>query len=248
MTVENSFVGSDLFSDQREQTLYLYAEMGNNSVVYPTLKLYQNFKNSTGDYIYQGATPYQINFIGKKDGKEYRLEWGGEWEVTMNTFRDLGVAMMVAILGIYFLLVGQFRSFKKAGIIMTTFLLGFFGVFPGFSLLYLLNNEYFSATAMIGVIALAGIVVGNAIILVGYIEELREQGKTLHSSIITASKLRLTPILLTSLTTVLGSMTILGDPVWLGLAWAIIFGLSVSVVLTVVIVPVFYYDSVEAEK
>ena len=104
----------------------------------------------------------------------------------MDTFWDLGLAMAISLLAIYFVLVGQFASFGIAGIVMTTFLLGFFGVWPGFSFLYLIKNEYFSATSMIGIIALAGIVVGNAIILIDYINVLKKNGLTLKDALLKA--------------------------------------------------------------
>ncbi len=95
-----------------------------------------------------------MEFVGKEDGKTYRLEWGGEWELTMDTFRDMGLAMILSLLAIYFLVVGEFKSFRVGGIVMMTFLFSFFGIFPGFSLLNLTSGIYFTATAMIGAIAL----------------------------------------------------------------------------------------------
>jgi len=100
------------------------------------------------------SSPYKIVFENTNDGKHYTLEWGGEWELTMDTFRDLGVAMIFSLLVIYFIMVMQFGSFQIGGIIMTTFLLSFFGIFPGFALLYMTSGVYFTATAMIGAIAL----------------------------------------------------------------------------------------------
>jgi len=143
--------------------------------------------------------------------------------LTMDTFRDLGLAMIFSLLGIYFLIVAQFRSFMIGGIVMTTFLLSFFGIFPGFSILYLISGTYFTATAMIGAIALGGIVVGNAIILLDYINQLIRDGKSLEFSVIEGSKKRFIPVILTSVAAVAGSFIITGDPVWSGLAWSIIW-------------------------
>ncbi|OIO76412.1 hypothetical protein AUJ87_03050 [Candidatus Gracilibacteria bacterium CG1_02_38_174] len=236
--------GREIYTDNRAETVHIYAEIGENSVVYPVLKLYGLYGDKdfeTLGYKKVDSSPYGIDFVGIKDGKKYRLEWGGEWELTMDTFRDLGLAMIFSLLGIYFLIVAQFRSFMIGGIVMTTFLLSFFGIFPGFSILYLISGTYFTATAMIGAIALGGIVVGNAIILLDYINQLIRDGKSLEFSVIEGSKKRFIPVMLTSVAAVAGSFIITGDPVWSGLAWSIIWGLSASAVLTLFFIPVFYY-------
>ena len=141
----------------------------------------------------------------------------------MDTFRDLGLAMIFSLLAIYFLIVAQFKSFLVGGIVITTFLLSFFGIFPGFSILYLINGTYFTATAMIGAIALGGIVVGNAIILLDYTNQLLAEGKSLEYAVIEGAKKRFVPVMLTSVAAVAGSFIITGDPVWSGLAWSIIW-------------------------
>jgi len=131
--------------------------MGANSVIYPIIRLYGIFGESAFEqsgYRKIQSTPYGITFENEKDGKKYVLKWGGEWELTMDTFRDLGLAMIFSLFVIYFIIVTQFGSFIVGGIVMTTFLLSFFGIFPGFSLLYLISDTYFTATAMIGAIAL----------------------------------------------------------------------------------------------
>lgn len=220
--------------------------MGNNSVVYPTVKLYGYLGSDAflgKDYIMTKKSFYEMEFLSLRDGYTYSLVWDGEWKLTMDTFRDLGSAMILAIGLIYLLIVGQFRSFSIAGIIMLPFLLGFFGIFPGFSLLYLLKNEYFNATGMIGIISLAGIVVGNAILLVDYIHILKERGWTIEKAIVEAGYVRFLPIMLTSLSAILGAIKITSDPVWSGLAWSIVWGLSASAILTLILLPVFYYDS-----
>ncbi|MDQ7008846.1 MAG: efflux RND transporter permease subunit [Candidatus Gracilibacteria bacterium] len=244
--IEYGFVSPEINSDSREETTFIYGEMGDNSLIYPVIKLFGKFLGNdfTGEnYKIKSWSLYYITYTGLQDGKDYVLEWGGEWELTMDTFRDLGIAMGISLLAIYFVLVGQFGSFGIAGVVMITFLLGFFGVWPGFTFLYLFNNEYFSATSMIGIIALAGIVVGNAIILIDYINVLKKNGLTLSEALLKAGYVRFAPIILTSLTTVFGAATIVGDPVWSGLAWAIIWGLSISSILTLIVIPIFYYES-----
>jgi multidrug efflux pump subunit AcrB len=153
-------------------------------------------------------------------------------------FRDLGLAMLVAVMLIYFILVGQFGSFKIPLIILGSIPLALIGILIGFSL----NGVYFSATAMIGVIALAGIVVRNAIVLLEFVgEKLKEEGTDLKLAILEAGAVRFRPILLTSVTTMLGTLSILSDPVWSGLAWTLLCGMLTSSFLTLVAIPLMYY-------
>ena len=150
--------------------------------------------------------------------------------------------MLIGMFLIYFVLVAQFRSFRVPFLILGTVPLAMIGIVPGFILVGL----QFNATSMIGTIALAGIVVNNAIIMLEYIEELKSKGKNLKDTVIEAASTRMRPILLTSATTMLGSLTIaLGDEVWAGLGWAIIWGMMVSTILTLVVFPVMYVLSEE---
>jgi multidrug efflux pump subunit AcrB len=174
------------------------------------------------------------------DAQEYCIEWGGEWEMTVENFRDLGKAMLIAFFLIYIVLVAQFSSFKKPLLIMTTMPLGFIGILPGFAILDAGWGIFLTATSLIGFIALMGIVVNNAIMYLEYLEILRAQKIALNDALIRAGKTRLRPILLTSATTILGNLTIVSDPVWSGLAWAIVFGLSLSAVLTLGVFPLLY--------
>lgn len=239
------YAGPEYHTEARSPTVHLYAEIGANSVVYPVLALYGEFEKPAFEskgFKKIGSGPYGIDFVGTEDGKKYRLEWGGEWELTMDTFKDMGLAMILSLLAIYFLVVGEFKSFRVGGIVMMTFLFSFFGIFPGFSLLNLIGGIYFTATAMIGAIALGGIVVGNAIIMLDYVTQLREGGASWEDAVVEGSKKRVVPVLLTSAAAVLGSIVIAADPVWSGLAWSIAFGLSASALLTLFLVPVFFYD------
>jgi len=244
-SINYSFVAPEINSDKREVTTYIYWEMWDNSLIYPVIKLFGKFLSDDfiwDEYKIKSWNLYWITYIWLKDWKEYKLEWWWEWKLTMDTFRDLWMAMALSLLAIYFVLVGQFRSFGIAWVVMITFLLGFFGVWPGFTFLYLLKNEYFSATSMIWVIALAWIVVWNAIILIDYINVLKKNWLTIEDALLKAWYVRFAPIILTSLTTVFGAATIIWDPVWSGLAWAIIWWLSISSFLTLIVIPIFYYD------
>jgi multidrug efflux pump subunit AcrB len=145
----------------------------------------------------------------------------------------------VAIFLVYFVLVAQFGSFREPLIVMSTIPLSLIGVLPGFLLLDLTAGIYFTATSMIGVIALAGIAVNNSIILLEYLNGLKD--RPLIEALIQAGTTRFRPILLTTVTTILGSLTIAGDPVWAGLAFAIVFGLGVSSLLTLIVLPALYF-------
>lgn len=233
-----------LYRDNREKTIYVYAEMGNRSVTYAAIDMFLKlikYKLSDDTGKMTGISFFGVDYLDEETGEEYQINWGGEWELTVEVFRDLGTAMFVAIFLIYVVLVAQFHSFKTPLIIMGTIPLAMIGVLPGFAILGVTNGIYFNATSMIGVIALAGIVVNNAIILVEYLNGLIGTGIAVEDALVEAGSTRLRPIVLTSLTTILGSFTIIGDPVWAGLAWSIIFGISISTVLTLIIFPILYY-------
>jgi len=162
--------------------------------------------------------------------------WDGEWEVTFVTFRDMGGAFGVAILGIYILVVAQFRSFLLPLVILTPIPLTLIGIVPG----HLLFGAPFSATSMIGFIALAGIIVRNSILLVDFIRHGATQGKTLREVLLDAGAIRFKPILLTALSAMIGAATILTDPIFQGLAISLLFGLASSTLLTVLVIPAIY--------
>ncbi len=167
----------------------------------------------------------------------YELFWLGEMRLTLDVFRDLGAAFLVAILLIYLLLVGYYRSFLLPVIVMGAIPLTLIGVFPGHWLL----GEPFTATSMIGVIALAGIVIRNSLLLIDFILEHRAQGLPLKAAVLEAGAVRLRPILLTALAIILGSSVMLEDPVFGGLAISLIFGALASTVLTLFVIPLIYY-------
>ena len=181
-----------------------------------------------GEYfIRQPADPYA----------EYAIKWNGEWQVTYETFRDMGIAYAVGLLLIYLLVVAQFRSYMVPLIIMAPIPLTIIGVMPGHALL----GAQFTATSMIGMIALAGIIVRNSILLVDFVDLKVEEGVTLQRAVIDAAATRAKPIVLTGLAAMLGAFFILDDPIFNGLAVSLIFGILVSTVLTLVVIPVLYY-------
>ncbi len=170
------------------------------------------------------------------DDKATTLLWDGEWEVTFVTFRDMGAAFGVALLAIYILVVAQFGSFRLPLVILTPIPLTFLGIMVG----HWLFNAPFSATSMIGFIALAGIIVRNSILLVDFIRNADQTGKTAVDILIEAGAIRFKPILLTALAAMIGAVVILTDPIFQGLAISLLFGLISSTLLTVLVIPAIY--------
>jgi multidrug efflux pump subunit AcrB len=180
-------------------------------------------------------TQYLIN--QPENPYQYSLKWDGEWQVTYETFRDMGLAYSVGLLMIYLLVVAQFRSYVVPLIIMSPIPLTIIGVMPGNAIL----GAQFTATSMIGMIALAGIIVRNSILLVDFINQQIEAGMELREAVIQAASVRARPIALTALAAILGALFILDDPIFNGLAIALIFGILVSTLLTLIVIPVMYY-------
>ncbi|MDQ1362843.1 MAG: hypothetical protein QG652_703, partial [Pseudomonadota bacterium] len=182
-----------------------------------------------------GVKQYFIN--APENPYEYSLKWDGEWQITYETFRDMGIAYSVGLLLIYLLVVAQFRSYVVPLIIMAPIPLTIIGVMPGHALF----GAQFTATSMIGMIALAGIIVRNSILLVDFINEQIRAGVALQQAVIEASAVRAKPIILTGLAAMLGALFILDDPIFSGLAISLIFGILVSTLLTLLVIPVMYY-------
>jgi multidrug efflux pump subunit AcrB len=178
-----------------------------------------------------------IRFHGQpEDESKPAILWDGEWEITYVTFRDMGAAFMVAIIGIYILVVAQFGSFKLPLVILTPIPLTLIGIILG----HWLFGAPFTATSMIGFIALAGIIVRNSILLVDFIRHGAGAGKTLREVLLEAGAVRFKPILLTALAAMIGAATILVDPIFQGLAISLLFGLASSTLLTVLVIPAIY--------
>jgi multidrug efflux pump subunit AcrB len=170
------------------------------------------------------------------DESKPTLLWDGEWEVTWVTFRDMGAAFMVAILGIYILVVAQFGSFKLPLVILTPIPLTLIGIMLG----HWAFAAPFTATSMIGFIALAGIIVRNSILLVDFIRHARGTDGPLVGVLLEAGAIRFKPILLTALAAMIGAAVILTDPIFQGLAISLLFGLASSTLLTVLVIPAIY--------
>lgn len=209
------------YREDGSDVAYVTGEMAGRSSTYAVIDLLLGLRNA-------GIVP-----------PGYRVRWDGEWQLTLDVFRDLGLAMAVAVALIYLVLVARFRSLRVPFVILSAVPLGLIGVLPGFALLAPFG-VYFSATAMIGVIALAGIVVRNSIVLVEFIEERVNHGATLREALIDAGTVRARPIALTAAAGMLSAIVIAMDPVWSGLAWALVFGMGASAALSLFVVPLLY--------
>ncbi len=179
-------------------------------------------------------------FISQPDNPyAYAMKWDGEWQITYETFRDMGIAYSVGLIMIYLLVVAQFGSYTVPLVIMAPIPLTIIGILPGHALL----GAQFTATSMIGMIALAGIIVRNSILLVDFINQQLANGMTLEKAVVQSAVVRAKPIILTALAAMAGAFFILDDPIFSGLAVSLIFGLLVSTLMTLVLIPVVYYAS-----
>jgi multidrug efflux pump subunit AcrB len=169
--------------------------------------------------------------------REYAIKWDGEWQVTYETFRDMGLAYAVGLVLIYLLVVAQFRSYLVPLVIMAPIPLTVIGVMPGHALL----GAQFTATSMIGMIALAGIIVRNSILLVDFVNLRLAEGLALEQAVMQSAAARAKPIALTALAAMIGAGFILDDPIFNGLAISLVFGILVSTLLTLLVIPVLYY-------
>ncbi|SUI48940.1 Swarming motility protein SwrC [Shewanella putrefaciens] len=167
--------------------------------------------------------------------------WDGEWKITYETFRDMGIAYAVGMIAIYLLVVAQFKSYLVPLVIMAPIPLTIIGVMPGHALL----GAQFTATSMIGMIALAGIIVRNSILLVDFINQETASGVPFEQAVIHSGAVRAKPIMLTALAAMIGALFILDDPIFNGLAISLIFGIFISTLLTLIVIPVLYYAAMK---
>jgi multidrug efflux pump subunit AcrB len=186
--------------------------------------------------------PIMQRFMSPPDRlSEFSVRWDGEWTITYETFRDMGLAYAVGLVFIYLLVVAQFRSYAVPLIIMAPIPLTIIGVMPGHALL----GAQFTATSMIGMIALAGIIVRNSILLVDFINQEITAGQPLAQAVMRAASIRARPIVLTGLAAMIGAFFIIDDPIFNGLAISLIFGILVSTALTLLLIPLLYYGYIK---
>ncbi|HAI69389.1 MAG TPA: multidrug transporter AcrB [Gammaproteobacteria bacterium] len=235
----------DITESTREQAIYhkdllavvyVTGDMAGelDSPLYGMFDLYQAIKDLVVEEQYNLE---QYLFSQPDNPYRYSIKWDGEWQITYETFRDMGIAYAVGMILIYLLVVAQFKSYLVPLIIMAPIPLTIIGVLPGHALM----GAQFTATSMIGMIALAGIIVRNSILLVDFINQQVEEGMAFQDAVVRSGAVRAQPIILTGLAAMLGALFILDDPIFSGLAISLIFGILVSTLLTLVVIPVMYY-------
>ncbi len=185
-----------------------------------------------------GASIARYNAVAPDRLDETAMKWDGEWQVTIEVFRDLGLAFAAVLVLIYVLVVGWFQSFKIPLVIMAPIPLTLIGILPG----HALTGAFFTATSMIGMIALAGIIVRNSILLVDFIQLAEARGRPLREAVLEAGAVRFRPIALTAAAVVIGGIVMVLDPIFQGLAVALMSGAIVATLLTMVVVPLLYWE------
>jgi len=240
LTLEQTVQDQPIYHKNQKPVVYVVGDVGGaaaenaESPVYGVLgigKLLEDYRPQEGYRVeqYYAAQPWSEERVSMK--------WDGEWHITYETFRDMGIAFAVAMLLIYLLIVGQFQSFVTPLVIMAPIPLTLIGVLPG----HWLTGSYFTATSMIGFIALAGIIVRNSILLVDFIQLEEQAGVPLLEAVVKAGVIRTRPILLTAAALMVGAFVIILDPIFQGLAVSLLFGVGAATLLTLVVIPVLYY-------
>ena len=239
LRLEQTIEEKAIYHKNQKPVVYVVGDVGGagaekaESPVYGVLGIGDRLKS------YRPPEGYEIEqHYARAPWSENRVavKWDGEWQITYETFRDMGIAFAIAMLLIYLLIVGQFQSFLTPLIIMAPIPLTLIGIVPG----HWLTGSYFTATSMIGFIALAGIIVRNSILLVDFIELQRREGWPLEEAVIRAGAIRTRPILLTAAALMVGAFVIILDPIFQGLAVSLLFGVGASTLLTLVVIPVLY--------
>jgi multidrug efflux pump subunit AcrB len=244
VTVREKIQDKSIFRKDLHDVVYVTADVAGvtESPVYAMLELDKKIAKIK----LPGSASIQPLYtsVPKSDDK-LALKWDGEWQITFEVFRDLGTAFAVVLVIIYLLIIGWFQSFKTPLIMMISIPLSLVGIIPG----HFIHHAFFTATSMIGMIALAGIMVRNSVLLIDFIQIRREEGADLKQSVIESAAVRTRPIILTSGAVVIGSIVMLFDPIFQGLAISLIWGSVLSTILTLVVVPLVYYLSEKkAEK
>ncbi|BAX82191.1 efflux RND transporter permease subunit [Labilibaculum antarcticum] len=225
-----------IYRKNQKRVVYVTADVAGKleSPVYGILNIAENLSDIKVPEGYELNEEYtQQPFLEDN----YSLKWDGEWQITYEVFRDLGTAFAVVLLVIYLLIIGWFQNYKVPFVMMISIPLSLVGILVG----HWLMGAFFTATSMIGLIALAGIMVRNAILLIDFINLRLDDGVPLKEAVIEAGAVRTTPILLTAGTVVIGAVVILFDPIFQGLAISLMGGSIASTFLTLVIVPLIYY-------
>lgn len=225
-----------IYRKDQKRVVYVTADMAGDleSPVYAILGMNEELQKIK---LPKGYKVNELYMEQPTDESDYTVKWDGEWQITLEVFRDLGVAFAVVIVIIYMLIVGWFQNFKTPLVMMIAIPLSLIGIVFGHWLL----GAFFTATSFIGMIALAGVMVRNSVLLIDFIEIRLNDGVPLKQAIIEAGAVRTTPILLTTGAVVIGAVIILFDPIFQGLAISLVFGAIVSTILTLIVVPLIYY-------
>ena len=236
VTVDSTVREGTRFRKNLRPVIYVTGDVGGliESPVYAIMAM-----NAALDSVrVEGAEIGRYNAILPERLDETAIKWDGEWQVTIEVFRDLGLAFAVVLLLIYVLVVGWFQSFTVPLVIMAPIPLTLIGILPG----HALTGAFFTAPSMIGMIALAGIVVRNSILLVDFIQLEERRGRSLRDAVLTAGAVRFRPIALTAAAVVVGGLVMVLDPIFQGLAMSLISGAVVATGLTMVVVPLLYWE------
>lgn len=236
VTVVEDTLHATLYRKDQKRVVYVMADMAGEleSPAYAILGMTKKIQNITL------PTGYAINELymeAPSDESDFTVKWDGEWQITLEVFRDLGAAFLIVIIVIYMLIVGWFQNFKTPIVMMIAIPLSLVGIILGHWIL----GAYFTATSFIGMIALAGVMVRNSVLLIDFIEIRLNEGVAIKQAIIDAGAVRTTPILLTTGAVVIGASIILFDPIFQGLAISLVAGAIVSTMLTLIVVPLIYY-------
>jgi multidrug efflux pump subunit AcrB len=236
VTIEPETIQRSIYHKNLKRVVYVTGDVAGaeESPVYAILKMNKDLDHLT---LPAGYTLTRYNAVMPKSTDHYSMKWDGEWHITIEVFRDLGLAFAAVLILIYVLVVGWFRSFVVPLIIMAPIPLTLVGILPAHWIL----GAFFTATSMIGFIAGAGIIVRNSIILVDFIELRRRQGIPLAQAVIDAGAIRFRPMLLTAAAVVVGASVILSDPIFQGLAVSLIAGAVASTFLSWPTIPILYY-------
>lgn len=236
INIEETTSAKSIYRKNQKRVVYVMADMAGEleSPAYAILGMEEKLKEILL------PVGYIINemYLGQPDYEDnYTVKWDGEWQITLEVFRDLGIAFLGAIILIYILIVGWFQNFKAPIVMMVAIPLSLIGIILG----HWIMGAFFTATSFIGMIALAGIMVRNSVLLIDFINLRTAEGVPLKQAAIEAGAVRTTPILLTAGTVVIGAFVILFDPIFQGLAISLMGGTIVSTVLTLLVVPLVYY-------
>ncbi len=236
VTIDHQTIEPSIYHKNLRRVVYVTGDVAGaeESPVYAILKMNQALDHLT---LPAGYTLARYNAVQPESTDHYSMKWDGEWHITIEVFRDLGLAFAAVLILIYVLVVGWFRSFIVPLVIMAPIPLTLVGILPAHAML----GAFFTATSMIGFIAGAGIIVRNSIILVDFIELRRRQGAALADAVIDAGAIRFRPMLLTAAAVVVGASVILTDPIFQGLAISLIAGAVASTFLSWPTIPILYY-------